>query len=59
MLGHMSRQVDVGEEDIEPLRELALANGRSFREQGKRYLHIIITQEYAKLLEERAAEQVA
>jgi len=56
------RQVDVGEEDVRPLRELAIKEGRTFREQGRHYLHLIVSAEYAKWLQaepDRASEAVA
>jgi len=43
-------QVKLEDGDEEPLRALAIANHRSFREQGSFLLHLKIREEYAKYL---------
>jgi hypothetical protein len=56
MLAGMRMLVNMRREDEDPLRRLAIANHRSFREQGEYYLHVMIQQEYAKLLESEPDE---
>ena len=54
MLGCMLRmQVEVRDENVEPLRDLAFANHRSVREQGSYLLNLKIAEEHARLLAER------
>ena len=42
--------MDVGEEDIPKLRELAVFEERSFRAQGRYLLHLIVEQRYDEML---------
>lgn len=42
-------QVEVGSEDQEPLRTMAIRDRRSIREQGSYLLHLKIQEEWARL----------
>jgi len=46
---------NLDQEDEDRLRELALHDSRSFREQGRYYLLLKVREEYAKLLASRTA----
>ena len=53
MLAGMHRmQVELRSEDEDPLRKLAILDGRSLREQGSWYLHLKILEEQRLRLEE-------
>jgi len=52
-------QVEIRDEDVEPLRTLAWKDHRSVREQGGFLLHLKIQEELAKLPPEAEEAEVA